>query len=133
MTELKFRAYHKVIKKMLPVHKLSFGIKPLLIYSLFEGTEIVNTINDVELMQYTGLTDKNGVEIYKDDILEYDGEKCQHCNKLLYDNHRPYTIVWKEKEAQFECENDENSMLYTIWGTDMKVIGNKHENKDLLK
>ena len=89
-----------------------------------------------KLMQYTGLKDKNGKEIYEGDVLEYDGEKveCEKCGnkQLYYSSHKLYEIKWNEELCEFDCENDENSMSSCIWQTEMEIIGNIYENPELL-
>ena len=66
MREIKFRCYDKQTGQM---------------RHTFEGwsentdvlSDVFNIINDYgyEIMQFTGLTDKNGVEIYESDIVEF--------------------------------------------------------------
>ena len=57
--EIKFRAWDREQKKIFPVDSLVFE----------KGNAIVNGKTDIDLMQYTGLKDKNGVEIYEGDVL----------------------------------------------------------------
>jgi len=76
MREIKFRIWHKVRRKMFPVTGLEWGPKGL-VYILYPHTGAFGNSYRVEpfaaeLIQYTGLHDKDGVEIYEGDIIEYD-------------------------------------------------------------
>ena len=72
------------------------------------------------LGQYTGLTDKNGKKIFEGDIIT------AGCNAAV--------VKYNESKAAFYIE-DENCEEYLgeEWETDVEIIGNIHDNPELLK
>jgi len=73
------------------------------------------------LMQYTGLKDKNGKEIYEGDIVRYENKKLGEIIQVLE------SFKVKIKSIHFDMSGAE------IYSTlDSKIIGNIYENGDLL-
>ena len=131
--EIKFRAWLKEEKKMVIVETIDFSEKSI---QYLEKNEIMdayllrtNFLEDVELMQYTGLKDKNGTEIYEGDIVKY---------KFPYDRRLKHIspVFYMESQASYGVlDIYKNGIpLYTISANNyFEVIGNIYENKNLLE
>lgn len=132
MREIKFRAFLKVKKKMLPVTYLTLsdeeGEQVGVADCNNEGCVLCVDYYDyekVELMQYTGLKDKNGREIYEGDIYE--------CN--IYpagDDKDIFTVVWFDTGLVGKQKSSNNHFGLKYWLDKIEVIGNIYENPELL-
>ena len=82
----------------------------------------------LKIMQWTGLLDKNGKEIYEGDIVSVS-------LSLGYSNNR--VVVWNKIGGSW-CFSEDGiqegiDLDFTDIGDDIEIIGNIHENKELLK
>lgn len=121
----KYRAWILESKEMLPVTCIEFfdsGAGAIVHAHRVYGHRFDESPhNELILMQSTGLTDKDGTEIYEGDVLEFDD-----------DDKRLYRVFWEDGGFWFQGENDgdqlgSGNMEYA------RVVGNKFANPELLE
>lgn len=126
MREIKFRAWSKLLNKMLSHEDLNKTLKDLTKIEYIAGI-FLPLNSDVEVMQYTGLKDSNGNEIYEGDIVkieDYFGEDI--IGRVIYDEATAGYVFHKGNERNyFQMTLDLEDYVHY-------VIGNIYENKDLL-
>lgn len=116
MREIKFRAWNKDIKRMCKIIYINFNEENIQV--VFNWYRTLFQIEDFELMQYTGLKDKNWKEIYEGDIL------------------RVWTINWIVKYFSWKyiiVDKNDNFLteFYNSWHL-FCIMWNIYENPDLL-
>jgi uncharacterized phage protein (TIGR01671 family) len=148
--EIRYRAWLKQEKKMGFVRELTFNKEKGLYHATIDDDKGVcifyGFIEDIELMQFTGLKDVGGVEIYEGDILTVlDFFKDQvDCGAYTEhpENHLS-EVVYSEEAGGFGVEMKESMEWYdkgfhSLWEVstldeEIKIIGNKFTDPELLK
>jgi hypothetical protein len=125
MREIKFRAWFEHgtdgLMKNGEMYYLAgpfFEFGPVVLFGEPGNSEHRPSTVEPIIMQYTGIRDKNGREIYEGDITE-DG--VGNWDKIVFEPSGYFAI----------CRNDEDYKL--IEGDRITVIGNIYENPNLLK
>ena len=129
MREIKFRAWVKEKKEIVNVEEIDFMNKVInYIDNDYENNrqEIRGAcFEDIELMEYTGLKDKNNKEIYEGDIVK------------LRANHGIGVVKYSDEWGAFVVEYIKPRPLAVLgmnyYKEDIEVIGNIYENPELIK
>lgn len=123
MREIKFRVWDKLYKVMREVLSIDLEKKKVICPPRgHEFSEWYNqhlSFNEVLPLQYTGLKDKNGKEIYEGDIFR------------TYLRH--VAVVEWSNDGRFLGFTAERDIIYVDMVPAIEVIGNIYENPELLE
>jgi len=119
MREVKFRCWHLLGEDL---DKKKF--RPAMLYDTKPG-DCLRWLSDGQkieaIMQYTGLNDRNGKEIFEGDILRHE---------YSYDI---FVVKWDDEEAGFNLFNRFNKFVWGNIGFGTEIIGNIYESQELLE
>ena len=126
MREIKFRAWDKEKKIIVDVYSINGTTNGSIFIEYYNNDDekITSLFDDFEIMQYTGLKDKNGKEIYEGDVINNYGHK--------------YVITYIYGGFTLSSPNDLNRYYEALaepYATPMdesEIIGNRFENPELL-
>ena len=125
--ENRSRSWHKPMQRMSEVLAISFERQKVKIRHLRGTTHMTVPFDDVELMQSTGLFDKNGVEIFEGDVVSFSID-----NGWDYVVSENGLIIYWDGCYQI-LENGIRYRINQCLEEDIEVIGNIYENPELLE
>lgn len=128
----KFRAWHHELGRMMPIETMYFfanELEELQLNDSVMNDSIPASPDEIDLMQSTGLKDKNGKEIFEGDILGVETD----------DGTLNVNVFWDEDHALFMFEskkyNEKEALaeLLEYNSYPFEIVGNIHESPELLE
>ena len=138
MREIKFRIFDKKENEMF--YSNMYQNKTSMIYGL---GNFLKECSDIEepIMQFTGLKDKNGVEIYEGDIVNFQHiDDYGYMTNVFQNGFYRGVVKWGEHYPAFDIFDIKDNSTFgfdcNIFSMEsdivIEVIGNIYENKELL-
>ena len=121
MREIKFRVWDKEFEETLTQDEGTFQYRDRYDYWVTDFEDAMGNPERFTIMQYTGLKDENGVEIFEGDIVNHywsDQIGESHCGKVVMRNPFDYSV----EDAE-----------YFIFADELEILGNIYENPELLE
>lgn len=121
----KFRAWSKLASRMYIVNGLYFD-RGMVQYANNDNAIRFIKLENIILMQTTGLKDKNGKEIFEGDIVDYKGRKA------VVKWHGSYaSFIYRFVDELQERVSEWHPLFMTYYH--FEIIGNIYENLELLE
>ncbi|EOS7823459.1 hypothetical protein D6254_RS12140 [Enterococcus hirae] len=132
----KFRVWDKQTGTIQEIESISFKENKLVIAQrsiAWFNADYIRNFDDIELMQSTGLKDKNGVEIFEGDIVLISVD-----NGFDYLDNKKTVVQKSEFHSGLICKSLTNRMEYRVFkrneaAYEYEVVGNIYENSELLE
>lgn len=124
----RYRAWDVEFKEMVRVDALILD-EQVIKATYKNGNVVKEDIKNYKLMQSTGLTDKNGKEVFEGDILSVETDE----------ENVKVSVFWDDKYALFMFESkkyNETEVLAELFEDNaysFEIIGNVHANPELLE
>ena len=118
----KFRAWDRTRNKMIDVDEIHFDNGKL--DFIGDAITFMRKANEIELIQSTGLFDKNGQEIFEGDVVKM--------AKDVYSEPTYYEVV-RHRGGAYILESKQHGFKLWLRHTDCEVVANIYENKELLE
>ena len=119
MRDIKFRAFDKIVNEILPNIQNHINDKD------FAFGQMLSNVKRFKIMQFTGLTDKKGVEIYEGDIVKSVGNE-EH-------NGMVGIFPIEFNKGMFSLSYQTIRLDYFLEYYKIEVIGNIYQNPELIK
>ena len=139
MREIKFKGWSKNVKQMFEVVKINWVSCAV----WFKDAAYIGNLgdHDIILLQYTGLKDKNGKEIYEGDILKLDGGGKPSLGSVGFERGCfVFNADWLNKEKEYMPELYRYTFFAELEKSKtlkdcivVEIIGNIYENPELTK
>lgn len=126
----RFRVWHNELGRMMSIKNMWFQdsrIEELELNDAVMNDHITAYPDEIELMQSTGLKDKNGKEIFEGDVVRQVRTQPTTENEVIIG---VVTMI----EGAWLIMNDNEQLASKLWSEtdENEIIGNIYENKELL-
>ena len=121
MKELRFRWWDEKTKKMEYLHHGKFLIFASGKWVVFKDGEL----RGIDPLLFTGLSDRSGNDVYKDDLIRNDSGRIGRVVWFIWG--------WDVKLVKSMPGDNYSGFDPPAWSSYVEVIGNTHENKDLME
>ncbi|MEZ2446101.1 YopX family protein [Chitinophaga sp. RCC_12] len=150
MREIKFRAFCKPFGIMCRVSEIDFLNNMIcLVISKWRSIQDAYGFADVEIMQFTGLNDSNGIDIYEGDIIRASGYYYKKTHDMsqarrfvassIPDSYEtvlgvfPFIVVWNTDFSGWGFKSSIHQIATNVSERNYEVIGNIYQHPELIK
>jgi uncharacterized phage protein (TIGR01671 family) len=122
MRDLRFRVWDKEGREMHRLGGILWAERLVITEADRRGDEHGMRLEDVELMQYTGLKDRHGIPIYESDFV------------VSLGHDKPVEVIYQANGFYLRIDDGEGDFeLDDIFSFPVEVVGNRYENPELVQ